>query len=63
MSLILYTDASCPRCHGPIAHTTIDLHPTLSGVAISKFKCTDCGEVKSKTYSLRSRKPSSGLTA
>ena len=63
MSLTLFINEPCPRCRKSIRQTTIDLHPTNTDIALHNYECADCGPVKTKIISLKSKKPPAELAA
>ena len=48
MSFDLYMNDTCPRCCKPIERAVVEQHPTRRDLSVHKFKCADCGIVKSK---------------
>jgi hypothetical protein len=63
MSLTLFINEPCPRCQKPIRQTTVGLHPTNPDIALHNYECADCGPVKTKIISLKSKKPPAELAA
>jgi hypothetical protein len=63
MSLTLFVDETCPKCHKPIKQTVIEPHPSRPDLAIENFECGDCGFVKAKIRSLRPGAPLPELAA
>jgi len=63
MSLTLFIHDTCPKCHKPIMQAIIEPHPTRRDLALQNFECADCGAVKTKVLSLKSREPSPELAA
>jgi hypothetical protein len=48
MSVELFMNDPCPKCHRPLRQTTVTPHPTSRDLAIHNFECADCGLVKSR---------------
>jgi hypothetical protein len=63
MFLNLYFTDLCPKCQRPTMKAVIESHPTDRDLAIQKFRCADCGPVKTKFISLKPLKPRPVLAA
>ncbi len=63
MSLTLFIHDTCPKCHKPTMQAIIEPHPTRRDLALQNFECADCGAVKTKVLSLKSRGRSPELAA
>ena len=48
MSLDLFMNDTCPRCRKPIELAVVEQHPTGRDLSVHKYKCADCGIVKTK---------------
>ncbi len=57
MSLNLYFNDVCPRCHQPTMQAIIEPHPGDRYMAVQKYYCTKCGPVKTKLISLKPAEP------
>ena len=70
MAFNLNVDDICPKCRKPTMQAVVELHPTNPDLALQDFHCADCGPVKTKIISLRSKtgsrpgdSPTEGATA
>jgi hypothetical protein len=48
MSFDLFMDDTCPKCRKPIEIAAVEQHPTRGDLAVHKFECAGCGDVKTK---------------
>jgi hypothetical protein len=53
MSLTLFIDEPCPRCHKAVKLAVIEPHPDRLDLAIHNYHCIDCGPVRAKIISLK----------
>jgi hypothetical protein len=63
MSLNLFVDDTCPRCHSRILQSYIEPHPTRRDLALHKLDCVECGPVKTEIIALKSGIAPAGLAA
>jgi len=63
MSIDLFMNDTCPKCHKPIRRTTVTAHRTRHDLEIHNFECADCGVVKSKILLLKQGGSPSLVTA
>jgi transposase-like protein len=61
MSLSLNYNDPCPRCGKMTVQSEIEPHPSRTDIAIQRFRCADCGPVKTKVLSLLSHKQSTEI--
>jgi hypothetical protein len=63
MSLTLFIDDICPKCHQPMMQAIIEPHPSRRDLAFQNFECADCGPVKTKVLYLKPGAPPPELAA
>jgi ribosomal protein S27AE len=57
VSLNLYFNDLCPKCHQPTMQAVIEPHPADRNLAVQKYYCGKCGPVKTKLISLKPVEP------
>jgi RNase P subunit RPR2 len=56
MSLVLFRNEICPKCHKPLMQGVVEAHPSRDDLALHNFECADCGPIKTIILSLTPKK-------
>ena len=50
--MIFHVKDTCPKCHGDIRQTSIEVHPMNLRLAVRMLHCPKCGLIPTKPLSL-----------